>query len=186
MMKNRLEEFVIANREEFNDIEPSADLWSRIEKELPIQMVQQKKNEAKTFSLGFVLRIAASVIVVMGISFILYLRNQNANKINYASINPVYAQQRVQYTRLIADKRTELQSMAQTDPEMYKEFSAETAKMDSIYRKLNSDLATSPNPELVLRAMIKNLEIQTQVLNQQLTIIEQYNQTKRQNESKNI
>ena len=185
-MSKRLEEFVNANRNEFDDIEPSADLWGRIEQELPMHFTQQKKKEAKTFSLGFVLRIAASVIVVMGISFVLYLRNQNANKINYASINPVYAQQRIQYTRLIANKRTELQAVAHTDPQLYKEFSAETAKMDSIYRKLNNDLATSPNPELVLRAMIRNLEIQTQVLNQQLNVIEQYNQMKNQNESKNI
>jgi len=185
-MNNRLEEFVKANRDEFNDLEPSAELWGRIETELPGKLGGQKKNEAKTFSLGFVLRIAATVIVVMSISFIFYLRHQNNSKINYASINPVYAQQRVQYTRLIANKRTELRSVAQNDPELYKEFSAETAKMDSIYRKLNNDLATSPNPELVLRAMIKNLEIQTQVLTQQLNIIEQYNQSKRQNESKNI
>lgn len=184
-MSKRLEEFVKANREEFNDIEPSAELWNRIEKGLSAQF-GQKKNEAKTFSLGFVLRIAASVIVVMGISFVFYLRKQNSNTVNYANINPQYAEQQVQYTKLIATKRTELQNIAKTDPELYKEFSAETAKMDSVYRKLNSDLPTSPNPELVLRAMIKNLEIQTQVLNQQLTIIEQYNQMKRQNESKNI
>ena len=185
-MSKRLEEFVNANRDEFDDIEPSADLWSRIEQDLPAHFVQPKKDEAKTFSLGFVLRIAASVIVVMGISFVLYLRNQNTNNINYASINPVYAEQRIQYTRLIANKRTELQAVAHTDPQLYKEFSAETTKMDSIYRKLNSDLATSPNPELVLRAMIRNLEIQTQVLNQQLNVIEQYNQIKNKNESKNI
>ncbi len=185
-MSNRLEEFVKANREEFNDIEPSDDLWTRIETELPSYLVHQKKNEAKTFSLGFVLRIAATVIVVMGVGFVLYLRNQNNNKINYASINPVYAEQRVQYTRLIANKRTELRTMAQADPELYKEFSAETTRMDSIYRKLNNDLATSPNPELVLRAMIKNLEIQTEVLNQQLNIIEEYNKSKKQNENKNI
>ena len=185
-MSKRLEEFVNANKEQFDDLEPSADLWSRIEHDLPAHFTQQKKNEAKTFSLGFVLRIAASVIVIMGISFVLYLRNQNPNNINYASINPVYAEQRIQYTRLIANKRTELQAVAHTDPQLYKEFSAETTKMDSIYRKLNSDLATSPNPELVLRAMIRNLEIQTQVLNQQLNVIEQYNQMKNQNESKNI
>lgn len=183
-MGKRLEEFVKTNREEFEDIEPSAELWGRIEKELPLQF-GQKKNEAKTFSLGFVLRIAASVIVVMGICFVFYLRKQN-NTINYASINPVYAQQQVQYTKLIANKRIELQTIAKTDPELYKEFSAETAKMDSVYHKLNSDLSTSPNPELVLRAMIKSLEIQTQVLNQQLSIIERYNQMKKQNESKNI
>ena len=185
-MSKRLEEFVNANREQFDDREPTADLWSRIENGLPAHFTQSPKKEAKTFSLGFVLRIAASVIVVMGISFMLYMRNQNANNINYSSINPVYAEQRIQYTRLIADKRNELQAVAHTDPQLYKEFSSETAKMDSVYRKLNSDLATSPNPELVLRAMIRNLEIQTQVLNQQLNVIEQYKQIKNDNESKNI
>lgn len=182
-MSKRLEEFVKTNRDEFEDIEPSAELWGRIEKDLPVQF-GQKKNEAKTFSLGFVLRIAASVIVLMGICFVFYLRKQNT--INYANINPVYAQQQEQYTKLIANKQIELQSIAKTDPELYKEFSAETAKMDSVYRKLNNDLPTSPNPELVLRAMIKNLQIQTQMLNQQLNIIEQYNQMKEQNEGKTI
>ena len=183
-MSKRLEEFVKANRDEFEDIEPSAELWGSIEKDLPIQF-GQKKNEAKTFSLGFVLRIAASAIIVMGVCFLYYLRNQTST-INYANINPVYAEQQVQYTKLIANKQVELQNIAKTDPELYKEFSAETAKMDSVYRKLNNDLPTSPNPELVLRAMIKNLQIQTQVLNQQLSIIEQYNQMKIQNESKTI
>jgi hypothetical protein len=181
----RLEEFVKANRKEFNDIEPSAELWGRIEKDMPVHF-GQKKSEAKTFSLGFVLRIAASVILVMGVCFVFYLRKQNNNTVNYANINPVYAEQQIHYTQLIATKRVELQNIAHTDPELYKEFSNETAKMDSAYRKLNSYLPTSPNPELVLRAMIKNLEIQMQVLNQQLSIIEQYNQMKKQNESKNI
>ena len=181
----RLEEFVKTNREEFNDIVPSPDLWSRIERELPLQFEQQKKNE-KSFSLGFVLRVAASVIVVMGISFAIYLRSNSKKEVNYASINPVYAQQQIRYTTLIANKRTELRNISQDDPELYKEFSAETAKMDSVYKKLRSDLVTSPNPELVLRAMIRNLEIQTEVLNQQLNVIEQYNQMKKQNESKSI
>ena len=181
----RLEEFVKANREEFNDIVPSPDLWSRIERELPVQFEPQKKNE-KSFSLGFVLRVAASVIVLMGVSFVIYIRSNNNKEVNYASINPVYAQQQTRYVALIANKRTELKTISQSDPDLYKEFSAETAKMDSVYKKLRSDLVTSPNPELVLRAMIRNLEIQTEVLNQQLAAIEQYNQMKKQNESKNI
>jgi hypothetical protein len=181
----RLEEFVKANREGFDDIVPSPELWSRIERELPLQFEQQKKNE-RSFSLGFVLRVAASVIVVMGVSFVIYMRSSNKSEVNYASINPVYAQQQTRYVTLIASKRSELKTMSQSDPELYKEFSAETAKMDSVYRKLNNDLVTSPNPELVLRAMIRNLEIQTEVLNQQLNVIEQYNQMKKQNESESI
>jgi len=60
--------------------------------------------------------------------------------------------------------------------------------MDSTYKELKDDLKDSPNQERVLRAMIKNLQIQTQVLNQQLNVIEQLNQQKKEenNDTKNI
>ncbi len=187
-MSKRLEDFIKMNKEEFDDLEPSADLWKRIEKHLPAEGALPKKGEAKTFSLNFVLRVAASVIIVMGISFVFYLRNEKAQGIDYAAINPAYAKQQVHYASLVESKRSELKAIAKSDPQLYKEFSAEIAKMDSTYKKLNSDLATSPNQELVLRAMIRNLQIQTEVLNQQLNVIEQFNQMKKEqkNETKNI
>lgn len=187
-MSKRLEDFMKTNREEFDDLEPSADLWSRIEMHLPPQYTDLKKAEKKTFSLGFVLRVAASVIVVMGIGFALYLNNQQQKPIDLASINPVYAQQQIQYTSLIESKRSELKSLSKTDPNLYKEFSSEIAKMDSTYNDLKDDLETSPNQERVLRAMIKNLQIQTQVLNQQLNVIQQLKQQKKEenNDTKNI
>ena len=139
--------------------------------------------------MGFVLRVAATIIVIMSISFVLYLRNERAgNSINLAAINPEYAQQQVHYVKLISDKRTELKKLSGSNPELYAEFSSEIAQMDSTYKRLNKDLATSPNREVVLRAMIQNLRVQTEALNQQLMVIEQYNQmTKEQkNESKSI
>jgi hypothetical protein len=72
-----------------------------------------------------------------------------------------------------------LKLVAKFDPQLYKEFNAELVKMDANYKKLNIDLATSPNQERVLRAMIRNLQIQTEVLNQQLSVIEQFNQSKK-------
>jgi hypothetical protein len=138
--------------------------------------------------MGFVLRVAATVIIIMSISFVLYLRNEKSSGINMADINPEYAKQRVHYTALISTKLNELKTLSKSDPQLYSEFSAEIAKMDSTYKKLNKDLVTSPNQELVLRAMIRNLQIQTEVLNQQLMIIEQFNQMKKEqpNESKDI
>ena len=187
-MSKRLEDFIKMNREEFDDLEPSADLWTRIEKHLPAQETELKKHGSKTFSLGFVLRVAASVIVVMGIGFAFYLKKEKKETIDLAAINPVYAQQQIQYTSLIETKRTELKSIAKSDPQLYKEFSSEIAKMDSTYKKLNDDLATSPNQERVLHAMIRNLQIQTEVLNQQLNVVEQFNKMKKEqkNEIKNI
>ena len=187
-MSKRLEDFIKMNREEFDDLEPSADLWTRIEKHLPAQEIELKKRGSKTFSLGFVLRVAASVIVVMGIGFAFYLKKEKKETIDLAAINPVYAQQQIQYTSLIETKRTELKSIAKSDPQLYKEFSSEIAKMDSTYKKLNDDLATSPNQERVLHAMIRNLQIQTEVLNQQLNVVEQFNKMKKEqkNEIKDI
>ena len=88
----------------------------------------------------------------------------------------------------LSRKCVELKSLTKNDPEMYQEFTKEIAKMDSTYKRLNNNLATSPNQELVLKAMIRNLEMQTEVLNQQLNVIEQFNQMKKEqkNEIKNI
>ncbi|MGZ3756804.1 MAG: hypothetical protein ACXVAY_11380 [Mucilaginibacter sp.] len=191
-MSKRLEDFIKINRNEFDDLEPSADLWNRIEQQLPEGSekieITEKKTERKTFSLGFVLRVAASVIVVMGIAFAFYLRNEKSSSINLATINPEYAKQQVHYASLISTKRTELKELSKSDPQLYSEFTSEIAQMDSTYKKLNNDLATSPNRQKVLQAMIRNLQIQIELLNQQLMVIEQYNQMKKQqqNESKNI
>jgi hypothetical protein len=179
-MSKRLEDFIKANKEEFDDLEPKADIWSRIEQQLPAQEIEvPKKREAKTFSLGFVLRVAAAVILVMGVSFLVYLHSERNIGVDLAAINPEYAKQQVHYASLVETKRTELREIAKSDPQLYKEFSSELAKMDSTYKKLNKDLATSPNQELVLQAMIHNLQIQTEVLNQQLGVLEQYNQMKK-------
>jgi hypothetical protein len=189
-MSKRLEDFIKANREEFDDLEPSAGLWSRIEQQMPATVVDinPKKKEAKTFSLGFVLRVAAIVVVVMGVGFSIYLKTSKPAGVNLAAINPEYAKQQVQYTSLIETKRTELKELTKSDPQLYEEFSGEIVKMEASYKKLKKDLATSPNQERVLRAMIRNLQIQTEVLNQQLQVIEQFNDIKNgeKNETKNI
>jgi septal ring factor EnvC (AmiA/AmiB activator) len=184
-MSKRLEDFIKSNREEFDELEPRAGLWAEIEKQLPDE---PKKREAKTFSMGFVLRVAAAVILVMGVSFVIFLKSVEKRSVDLAEINPVYAKQQMHYASLVETKRTELKQIAKSDPVLYREFSKEIAQMDSTYKKLNNDLANSPNQELVLRAMIQNLQIQTEVLTQQLNAIEQYNQDRKEpkNETKNI
>jgi hypothetical protein len=191
-MSKRLDDFIRNNKEEFDELEPRAGLWDKIEGQLFLEQTPvaglPKKREAKTFSLVFVLRVAAIVIMVMGISFVLFIKTQKTTGVDYAAINPEFAKQRMHYASLVQSKRTELKTLTKTNPELYKEFSGEIAKMDSTYKRLNQDLATSPNQERVLRAMIRNLQIQTEVLNQQLNVIEQFNEFKSQqkNETSSI
>jgi len=187
-MSKGLEGLIKKHREEFDDLEPSPDLWARIEKHLPPQFEETKKREAKTFTLGFVLRVAAAVVVVMSIFFALYLRGTRKEGVDLAAINPVYAKQQVHYTSMIETQRSRLKSIAKSQPELYQQFTSQIAEMDSTYKELSNDLLTSPNQELVLKQMIRNLEIQTQVLTQQLKVISQYNDMKNEenNDSKNI
>ncbi|WP_184544246.1 hypothetical protein [Mucilaginibacter sp. FT3.2] len=188
-MSKRFEDFMKNNHDEFDEIEPSADLWGKIEARLEVLEAEPKKREAKTFSLTFVLKVAASIILVMGIGFGGYIQSQKGPKsVDLAAINPEYAKQQVHYASLVEKQLSELKAISKGDPQLLKEFTAEIAKMDSTYKKLNSDLATSPNQERVLRAMIRNLQIQTDVLSQQLNVIEQFNETNKdqQNETKNI
>lgn len=189
-MSKRLEDFIGDNREEFDDLVPRAGIWDNISKELDAWEAEQlpKKREAKTFSLGFVLRVAAMIIVVMGIGFGVYVQSQkNSNgqtaEVDLKSINPTYAKQQAQYASLIETRKIELKQVAKFDPQLYNEFSNELAKMQANYKKLSTDLATSPNQERVLRAMIRNLQVQSEVLNQQLSVIEQFNQSKKQQQN---
>jgi hypothetical protein len=186
-MSKRLEDFIHDNRDGFDELEPRAALWDNIESRLTFVEETPKKREAKTFSLGFVLRVAAMIIMVMGIGFVFYLKTgKTTGGVNLVAINPEYAKQQVHYASLVKARRTELHLIAKSDPQLYKEFSGEIAKMDSTYKRLNTELKTSPNQERVLRAMIRNLQVQSEVLNQQLQAIEQYNQVKNQDENKNI
>lgn len=187
-MSKRLEDFIQDNRAEFDELEPRADMWANISRELDAwdEEQQPKKREAKTFSLGFVLRVAAMIIVIMGAGFGIYLKTQKPKGVNLADINPAYAKQQVHLVSVIENQRTELKQIAKFDPQLYQEFNGDIAKIQTTYKKLNSELATSPNKERVLRAMIRNLQIQTEVLNQQLSVIQQFNESKNPNENKDI
>lgn len=180
-MSKRLEDFMQENREEFDDLQPRAGIWDNIAKELDAWEAEApKKREAKTFSLGFVLRVAAMVVVVMGIGFGIYIESQKSNgEVDLEAINPTYAKQQVQYASMIETKRIELKQVAKFDPQLYNEFNNELVKMQANYKKLYAGLATSPNQDRVLRAMIRNLQIQTEVLNQQLSVIQQFNNSKK-------
>lgn len=177
-MSKGFEDFIKRNKSGFDDREPKASIWSEIEKRLPTE--PEKTQPEKSFTLSFVLGIAALIMVVMSVGFIFYLQKQHQQPIDLANINPEYARQQMHYASEVESKRTELKALAKSDPDLYREFNAEFIKMDSTYKKLNKELIASPNQERVLRAMIRNLQIQTELLNQQLEVIEQYNQTKKQ------
>lgn len=177
-MSNRLENFIRDNKKGFDLYEPPVDLWSKIEAGLDGAETRQiLPKKEKVVRLSTIMKVAATVIIVMA-SGIFFWQSQSDDTVNLSSINPQLAQQQMHYASLIEIKRSELKRIEKEEPQLYQEFAAEIRKMDENYEKLKNDLPTSPNQEETVKAMIRNLQVQIQVLNQQLTIIQQINNFK--------
>ena len=178
MMEERLQNFIRENKREFDCAEPPADLWGRIEKELDAKQTKSPKT-ARVIRLNTLLQIAASLVVIVAAGIFLW-QYQYRQVTDLANIDPGLAKQQMHYTSVIEDKRTELKQIEKEEPQLYQEFSSEIRKMDESYQRLKRDLPESPNQEETVKAMIRNLQIQAEVLNQQLNVIKQINDSKKQ------
>ncbi|MBB6499489.1 hypothetical protein [Pedobacter cryoconitis] len=178
-MSTKLEDFIRENKREFDTDRPSAGLWKKIEGELD-KKDQQKKKHRYNFNIQLWMGIASSIIILLGVTF-MYILPAKKGRISVADINPAYGQKQVQFVGMIEQKRDSLQAFAATDPELYNKFKTDFQVLNATYEKLRKEMAGSPNQQMVAKAMIRNLEIQIQLLNQQLSIINEVSQYKKEN-----
>ncbi|HEY6901232.1 MAG TPA: hypothetical protein VI233_11335 [Puia sp.] len=83
------------------------------------------------------------------------------------------------YAKLVEIKHKELRAIEKDEPLLYKQFSADVYKLDSVYHNLSVQLSTNPNKEQLLEAMLQNLQLQMGLLNHQLEIVKQINHSKK-------
>ncbi len=168
-----IEKYIRANREEFDSYEPSEDFWARLENKLDNQ--PKKSRIVSLFSRLGGLKIAASILIMITIGYVAY-RNHAFEIIgehpSEFAISPSHAKQLASYTSLIDEKRDELQQLINDDPQVSKQFEVELKDLNENYQRLRAELPKNPNQEDVLKAMIENLQWQTDLLNQQLNILQ--------------
>ncbi len=83
------------------------------------------------------------------------------------------------YTKLIELKHEELKTLEKDEPLLYKQFSGDVQRLDSVYHSLKTQLPTNSNREQVIEAMISNLQLQIDLLNKQLDIIKKIKHIKK-------
>ncbi|MBS1936082.1 MAG: hypothetical protein JST96_18925, partial [Bacteroidetes bacterium] len=83
------------------------------------------------------------------------------------------------FAKIVEIKHRELKTMAKDEPLLYKQFSGDVNKLDSVYHSLETKFSKNQNSEELLEAMIQNLQLQMQLLNHQLDIIKQLNHSKK-------
>jgi hypothetical protein len=206
-MSKGLEQFIRDNRDQFDSDEPGEQVWKKLEEELTakVQPVQQQTSKSRKVLVFTIFRwsAAAAILVLAGIGIYSLLNNrtnpgngmgpqqtaQDTPAVNdpiLKAINPAYAQEVYQFARLIEVKQNELKEIEKENPNLYKKFVADINKLDSSYNALKKELPENPNREQLLEAMIENLRLQTEILNQQLSIINQIKASKKSNHDSNF
>lgn len=187
---NTVEQFINNNRDEF-DSEKMKGGWEKIE-----TRIDQKKIKANARRFWW----AAAASIAICISAMIFYNNMYDSKVPLVAVQPVdlpskeltdeidpaYTSQMDQFAHLIQIKQTELTKNKSKQPVLYQQFLKDNNRLDSSYNYLKSELSANPNKEILLDAMIQNLQLKLDLLNQQLQIIKQSKHKKTNNESKTI
>jgi hypothetical protein len=200
-MSSDLEKFIRKNRSDFDDADPSNKVWKNIEQTLPV------KKEAKRFTIRDIYKwSAAAAIFFIALTsvyflFIRKLPNSDRDEIptvktgqptspsrldNFNSISIEYATQFKQAEQAVEDRQKQLRAAIANDPALYRKFQQDLVTLDNSYRMLREQASHSINGDVIIKAMIQNLQLQSELLGRQLMIIHEYKTTKTSTNEKNI
>ncbi|MCG8310994.1 MAG: hypothetical protein MI975_26645 [Cytophagales bacterium] len=147
---------------------PGKDLWSQIEQELA-----SDKKMRRVSGPVFYWRAAAVMLLLISSWLVFDKVSQNADTRNdpaLSALSPKLLEAESFYISLIDQKRGELEVLGEKY-ELGSEFLNEIDRLDSLYSLLKQDMARG-NQENLVDAMILNLQLRIEILNQQLSIIQ--------------
>lgn len=188
-MTDRLKQFIEEHREEFDNEQPGEHVLNKIQQHLPEQMPQ--KNRATGW---FKFALAAAVLVFVAVTAFFLVNRKPATPPAVVDqerkavddlpelTDPVFARQFAQYKEMIGLQQTELKQLKNEYPQLYTQFVTDMNDLDSSYQALKQKLPAYPNKEMLLEAMLQNLQLQSELLNRQLLIIKEIKQKNKQYE----
>ncbi|MCX6320174.1 MAG: hypothetical protein NTW29_23035 [Bacteroidetes bacterium] len=188
-MNDRLKNYIDEHRALFDDEQPGEQVWQHVQHQLPGEVIVRriKKRYVNWWA------AAAILILLAGTAYLLTNRKQlpvppvveKGNDRMDEPIeltDPVFAKQFTQYREMIGLQRAELKQLEKEYPQLYHQFVNDMNELDSSYQSLKKKLPAIPNRELLLEAMLQNLQLQSELLNRQLIIIKEIKQKNKQYE----
>jgi len=163
-MDDRLEKFIKTHRADLDEKVPRKSLWSEIEHELPTAPKQRSMSKPVMYWR------AAAVILLLVSSWLVFDKVNQSDVPVMAELSPQLIEAEGYYISLIDQKRDEILTMSEKY-EFGSDFLYEIDRLDSMYSVLKHDM-TNGNEENLADAMILNLQLRIEILNQQLSIIQ--------------
>ncbi len=164
-MKDRFEDFISQNRDQFDFREPDPKIWEKVQKNIP------KTRKINWMQVG---KRAAIVILIFGASFIaneMIHRSENnsflgikARKNAKENVIPGLNEAEAYYTGLVNQKMNELKPVIANCPSMQEEVDYDMSELDSVYVELKQDLKDNMANQEVIEAIIENYRLKISIL----------------------
>ncbi len=186
-MSSKLKNFISDNRKAFDDEMPSDKVWENIEASFA-------EKKTKQFNLAPLYKwsmAAAAMLILASAAWFIFIKKPAEpvvvvkTETDIITLDTAYATEITHFAKMIDTKQEELKLLAKEQPELYQQFTTAINQLDSSYNNLKNQLSATPNREMLLEAMIQNLQLQLNVLNQQLNIINQIKESKKYSHEKN-
>ncbi|HYF70264.1 MAG TPA: hypothetical protein VD884_19125 [Ohtaekwangia sp.] len=162
-MKEKLEDFIRANRSAFDDKEPAENGWEVVASSLP------KANGFSLWNSVMLWRAAAIVFMVISVYLIIPKANSLLEADNskmslkeFQAVEQYYNQEISQKVKLISEI---------SDGEEGNAFTHDLQQLDAMYQVLKEEMKNSPSKQ-VKDALVLNLLVRINLLNQQLHRLE--------------
>ncbi len=164
-MKDKLEKFIINNREEFDSRKPDAKLWDKIEADI---------KPKKTVSWKFVFGRAAAVLFIFIASYITYeFINKGFPKITFIKSTEIEIPELMEaenyYSRLLNQKLEEIKPIITGYSTLEEELNYDLDQLDSLYNELKNDLKDNIANQEVIDAMVQNYRLRITILEEILS-----------------
>jgi len=163
MKKDKLEQFISENRDQFDVYDPDDRVWNGINSRI--------NKSRKLPSLKQVIWWAAIIIVTFTASFLLqeFLSRHNTlteskDRKNHKLEIPELQEAEIYYANLVDEKILEVEPLLEGQPELGNALKNDLAVLDSIYAELENDLKDNIANDAVVEAMIQNYRLKLEIL----------------------
>jgi len=185
-----IEKMILENLEELNDNEPREGHFNRFEEKL------KKQNRKKSISLNMILKVAAVVVFVLlaANQAFIYLSSDNQasifsafskkEEVTLASVSPEYKEVEFYYNNAInvgLNQWNDMVKEGDISKDEQKMMDSELADFENVYKKLQEDLASNPNDERVINAMLEYYQTKLSVIKMIVNKLEEVKQKKNTN-----
>lgn len=174
-MNDKIKKFIDDHREAFDSENPDPKLYRQLQEQLKGNIIRHKADQKKLFRF---IAVAASIVIVSISLYVIFQKKNDGTTVSENTANPeaAYAKQIDQYQHIIDQQQAQLKQVQYEHPDLYHQFTDDINQLDSAYRVLKTTLEMNPNTEMLLEAMIRNLQIQSELLTRQLSIIKEIKQ----------